>query len=119
MTPRPDAPLSTAAIRDDFPEIVAEVRARLEAGKLTYGDDSFERPLAEVVAELRQEALDIIGWGFILCARVKHLERLALEATTPHRPTADGPRVPITMSWPGMRVEIGSASVPVPDATGG
>lgn len=77
-------PLSDEALTL-FPEYMAEVRARMETGKQTYGDSSFERPLVTVARELQQEALDFAGWGFIMFARAKRLEELAMEATGPHR----------------------------------
>jgi hypothetical protein len=52
---------------------VAEVRARLEAGRATYGDRSFERSPSELLRELEQEALDLAGWGFVLWHRVRAL----------------------------------------------
>lgn len=69
----PETPLSDAAL-EDFPEFVANVRSRLERGKKDYGDVSFERPLQEVVDEIRQEALDLCGWSFILWARLNKIE---------------------------------------------
>lgn len=69
----PETPLSDAAL-EDFPEFVSCVRSRLERGKKDYGDVSFERPLQEVVDEIRQEALDLCGWSFILWARLNKIE---------------------------------------------
>jgi hypothetical protein len=63
-----------------FPEFIAAVRARLEAGAEAYGDQSFERPTAELVRELQQEALDLAGWGFILFERLRRLEAVAKRA---------------------------------------
>jgi len=67
-------PLSDAAL-NSFPEFISSVRARLDAGRATYGDSSFERPTAELLGELMQEAQDLAGWGFVLWYRCRELVR--------------------------------------------
>jgi hypothetical protein len=62
---------------DAFPAFVDAVRARLEAGRAVYGDRSFDRPTAELIGELQQEALDLAGWGFVLWTRLEALEARA------------------------------------------
>jgi hypothetical protein len=62
---------------DTFPAFVEAVRARLEAGRAAYGDRSFDRPTAELLGELQQEALDLAGWGFVLFERLRRLEAAA------------------------------------------
>lgn len=102
-------PLSDAAI-EKFPEFAAKVRGRLDNGRRDYGDSSFERPLLQLIEELKQELEDQAGWAFIAWARMAALERLVMEVTSAHRPTEDAPRVPICMGWPGEAyAEIGSA----------
>lgn len=54
------------------------VALRLEAGAREYGERSFSRAPAELVAELQAEALDLAGWGFILWCRLQRM-REALE----------------------------------------
>ena len=54
-----------------WPAFAESVRVRLEAGRAAYGDRSFSRPPAELVAELQQEALDLAGWGFVLWCRLE------------------------------------------------
>jgi hypothetical protein len=56
---------------DAWPAFAESVRKRLEAGRTAYGDRSFQRPPAELVAELQQEALDLAGWGFVLWCRLE------------------------------------------------
>jgi len=51
---------------DAWPAFAESVRKRLDAGRVSYGDRSFSRDPAELVEELRQEALDLAGWGFVL-----------------------------------------------------
>jgi hypothetical protein len=75
---------------DTFPAFVEAVRARLEAGRAAYGDRSFDRPTAELVGELQQEALDLAGWGFVLFERLRRLEagakRVDEDAVSAERP---------------------------------
>lgn len=72
---------------DAFDEFTRAVRSRLEAGRVAYGDRSFSRPPVELVEELRQEALDLAGWGFVLFVRLRALEEAARRATAPRRMT--------------------------------
>jgi len=60
-----------------WPDFAEEVRSRLEAGRQTYGDRSFSRPVPELLAELEQEALDLAGWGFVLWSRLRSLREAA------------------------------------------
>lgn len=62
-----------AAIRDLWPEFVAAVHRRLEVGAREYGDASFTLPASDLVAEIEQELLDVMGWGFILFCRLRVL----------------------------------------------
>jgi hypothetical protein len=95
-------PLSDAAL-ETFPEFMAEVRARLESGKEAYGDGSFEKPMAELVEEMIQEADDICGWGFVLHVRLKRLQERILELSSVRRPTTDAPRVGTVAPESGTR----------------
>jgi len=54
-----------------FADFIGEVRARLEKGRETYGDRSFSAEPSALLEELRQETLDLAGWGFILWTRLK------------------------------------------------
>ena len=54
------------------------VAKRLEVGAREYGDRSFSRAPAELVAEMQDEALDVAGWGFVLWCRLQRM-REALE----------------------------------------
>lgn len=71
-------------------EFVRRLAARLEAGRLEYGDRSFQRPPAELVAELQLEALDLAGWGFILWERLERMREALGEGDYPHRQYPDG-----------------------------
>lgn len=69
----PDTPASDRAIKL-FGQFTKHVRERLEAGRETYGDISFQRPREELVDEICQELLDVAGWAFILYCRVSDLD---------------------------------------------
>ena len=56
-----------------WPTFAEAVRKRLEQGRATYHDESFDREPADLLQELAQEALDLAGWGFVLWARVQRL----------------------------------------------
>lgn len=77
---RGEPPEGTRDPLEDFAAFAAEARARLDAGRLAYGDASFSKPPAELVAELQQEALDLAGWGFVLWCRLERMRR-ALSST--------------------------------------
>lgn len=86
-----------------YPAFAAEVRARLERGRVEYRDESFERPLPELLQEIREELCDIAGWAF--CAFVR------LEALDERAHQADPPKPPL-MSDPGMRALLALAREP-------
>ena len=67
-----NAEMSMNAALDRF---VADVRARLERGRATYGDRSFARDPAELLHEIDEELLDVCGWSFILRERLRGIER--------------------------------------------
>lgn len=87
------APLSDAAIAEDWPNYIGCVMSRLKNGKTTYGDSSFERPVAQLIDELQQEAEDLAGWGFVLWARLRKMRSDLEELTSARRRTQDAPRV--------------------------
>lgn len=59
-----------------YSEYFSKVRERLKAGEREYGNKSLrERPLIEVLDELRQELEDIGGWSAIVHYRVSQLMR--------------------------------------------
>jgi len=63
---------------DDDAEVarfLSMVRARLHAGRSEYGDRSFARPVTELIGEIEEELLDVVGWAAVLFARVQRLRR--------------------------------------------
>lgn len=57
----------------DWPAFVEHAGRRLQAGRRTYRDRSFSRPLQELVGEVEEELLDVAGWAYILWRRVHTL----------------------------------------------
>lgn len=46
---------------------------RLDTGRKEYGDRSFLRPASDVLGEIEQELLDIVGWGFIEWVKLQEM----------------------------------------------
>lgn len=82
-----------------FDDFIAEVRARLEKGRVTYVDRSFSAEPETLIEELKQETLDLAGWGFILWHRLDAM----LAAMAAAKATKTG------CSELGRRVEAGQA----------
>ncbi len=61
---------------------VESLRARLMKGVVTYENKSFSKSPGVLLEELKQEALDLAGWGFILWCRLEKM-RAAIEVTPP------------------------------------
>ena len=74
-------PRSAQAIATQWPEFVADVKARLEQGARDYGDKSFTKSPSALIGEIKQELLDVCGWGFILWDRLDRAERALAVAT--------------------------------------
>lgn len=68
-----DTPKSDAAIKQ-WPIYTEEVFSRLDGGRQSYGDSSFECPLMKLATEIQMETTDISGWGFVLWQRVEALK---------------------------------------------
>jgi len=68
-----------------FSDFAAEVRKRLDAGRVAYGDRSFAADPAELVRQIEEELLDVCGWSFVLVVRLRRLRAAAeqLEGRTP------------------------------------
>ncbi|MEP7049461.1 MAG: hypothetical protein ABJB12_03870 [Pseudomonadota bacterium] len=73
-----------------WPAFAESVRGRLEAGRAAYGDKSFNRPPAELIGELQQEALDLAGWGFVLWCRLEAMRIPAAGVPGPGSAPAQG-----------------------------
>lgn len=53
----------------DVDRFLDRLQARLETGTAEYGNRSFLRQPAELVDEVLQELLDVVGWIYILWAK--------------------------------------------------
>lgn len=73
---------SAKALATQWPQFVAMVEARLEQGVRDYGDKSFAKSPAALIGEIKQELLDVCGWGFILWDRLDRAEHALAAATT-------------------------------------
>jgi len=57
-----------------FQEFIDGINMRMQAGFEEYGDTSFDRPMIELVREIKEELFDICGWSVILFEKLKRLE---------------------------------------------
>ena len=69
-----------------FDRFIADVKTRLDRGRVTYGDRSFSREPAVLVEEIRDELRDVSGWAFILDCRLAAVA----EALSPGHVTSAG-----------------------------
>ena len=65
-----------------YPDFSAEVLRRLLVGRSEYGDKSFSADPVKLVRELRAEAMDLAGWGYVLWHRLDAMERAMSERTS-------------------------------------
>ncbi len=56
-------------------EFFALINKRLATGERVYGDASFERPTAELIGEIEEELLDIVGWSYVVWCRLVALKK--------------------------------------------
>ena len=76
---------------EDFARFAAEVRVRLELGRTAYRDESFSRPLSDLMLEIRAELLDVAAWAYIASVRLEAVERAAYAAESALPTRASGP----------------------------
>ena len=57
-----------------WPEFETVMKKRLSRGYVEYGDDSFDRPALQLVAEVEEEILDVIGWSFMWWVRMQRVK---------------------------------------------
>ena len=62
---------------DDWDGWQRECRARLDAGRLEYGDRSFSADPSELAREIEEECQDLGAWSFILARRARNLRSAA------------------------------------------
>ena len=51
-----------------------EVRERMERGRRSYGDKSFVLPFSMLIAESKQEAVDLAGWPYMAWRQLRQWE---------------------------------------------
>ena len=59
----------------DYELFVNATYQRLRKGAEEYGNESFSASPLELITELKEEVLDIAGWGYILWQRLDRMER--------------------------------------------
>lgn len=67
--------MSKSKYKDKFFEFTSALNEKMEKGFKEYGDRSFSRPPIELLDEIEQEAMDIVGWGYILWCRLEELKK--------------------------------------------
>jgi hypothetical protein len=70
---RPPAPISDAAIKNDFPVWIENQYSRLKGGRDNYGDESFRKDPISSILEVMGELEDVSGWSFLLWCRCRRL----------------------------------------------
>ena len=61
-------------LRQDWLEFVSLVEHRQEQGAVEYGDATLRRPVLEILDEVEEELLDVMGWSFFAWRRVRRLK---------------------------------------------
>lgn len=61
--------------KEVFQDFIDELERKLIRGHNEYGDASFDSAPQATLKELREEAIDLAGWGLILYAKLKDLEK--------------------------------------------
>ena len=62
-----------------WPQFEEVMQERLQRGHEEYGDGSFNLSPIELMGEIREELLDIVGWGFLLWVRLTELQGKAVK----------------------------------------
>lgn len=60
------------------PEFLEEVLGRLRGTEEQSGNDGWERPVDELLAEVLEEAADVVGWGVGVAYQLDEPERQRL-----------------------------------------
>jgi hypothetical protein len=69
-------------LREDWLEFVSLVEQRLEQGAVEYGDETLRRPALEVLDEVEEELLDVMGWSFFAWLRIRRLKEKVKKTLT-------------------------------------
>jgi hypothetical protein len=68
------ATMAVPGLREDWLEFVSLVEHRLEQGAVEYGDSTMRRPAPEVLDEVEEELLDVMGWSFFAWLRIRRFK---------------------------------------------
>ena len=60
-------------LASEWREFVSLVEPRLERGAVEYGESTLRRSSVEILDEVEQEILDVMGWSFFAWRRIKRL----------------------------------------------
>lgn len=52
---------------------IGNIMRRLKRAAKQYGDESYDRPVPALLAEIEQEAQDLVGWPFIVWRKMQVL----------------------------------------------
>jgi len=66
----------TPEYRKHFQSFTEDLYARLDQGHKEYGDASFTRSIPDLINEIDQELMDIVGWAFIMRVRLNYIKQL-------------------------------------------
>jgi hypothetical protein len=61
--------------KQHWPKFSGELQERLQKGFEAYGDGSFERPPSELMDEIAEEFMDVIGWSFIMLCALEEIKK--------------------------------------------
>ena len=82
MMDQTQATIAGSGLREDWLEFVSLVEHRLEQGAVEYGDETLHRPALEVLDEVEEELLDVMGWSFFAWLRIRRLKEKVKKVLT-------------------------------------
>ena len=71
--------LSKIFIDTEFDKYSEKVREKLHKSSVEYGDKSFSMDPVELLGELKEECIDVMGWGMFLFKKLDTIERIYKE----------------------------------------
>ena len=61
--------------RKHWPGFESVIKKRLDKGAIEYGHTSLTRPVDEIVGEIEEELLDVIGWAFMAWIKMERARK--------------------------------------------
>ena len=71
---RPQGPYSEPKWKKHWLQFELVMSRRLSQGHTEYGDQSFDRSVTDLMGEIEEELLDVVGWGYIMWCRLQELK---------------------------------------------